>query len=167
MLGHSLAKPLIETTSANQISCSTDGPEETKHENVLNLSSEAFDLIIGDFLYLSVVVLLEEAINQTHARLSNIVIDSFNNFRQVLPQEVAALFQHVAPKGFESLDDEVISLYFWRESVHPTIDKRLERKTLGFHINHTTAGDSSRGGDCKIFDFEHHRHSRSQLNNLT
>jgi hypothetical protein len=92
MFSHSLAKPLIKTTSANQISCSTYGPEETKHENILNLSSEAFDLIIGDFLYLSVVVLLKEAVNQTHARLSNIVIDSFNNFRQVLPQEVAALF---------------------------------------------------------------------------
>jgi hypothetical protein len=63
MFYHSISEPLVKSAPSYEVSRASDRPQEAEHEDALDLGSQSLDLIRGDFLNLSVVILFQEAIN--------------------------------------------------------------------------------------------------------
>ena len=61
------------------------------------------------------------------------------------------------------VDDRLV----WVVPFKPTLEEWLPSKLFGWQVDHTTAGDSSRGCDSQVHNFEKHSHLRTQLDALT
>jgi len=77
---HSIPHPLVKHLATGEIRRATHRPDEAEHEDGLDLGRKLLDLLFVDLLDLSLVVLGKIAVKQTHARLSNVVINGENHF---------------------------------------------------------------------------------------
>lgn len=89
------------------------------------MAGKDFNLFLGYLLNFSFVVLGEVAVEETHARLSDVVVDGVNHFFELSSKEVAAINKHIFPQLIEGVLDVLILLHFRWESVHPAFNERL------------------------------------------
>lgn len=145
----------------------TDGPDKAEKEDFFDLGSQIFDHIGSDLLDLRFNVWRQVAIEESHAGLSQIVVDSDYNFGALLSDEISSIVQQLVKQFLKSVHNVFVGGHMGWNCVEPRVDQRLERQRFGLHIHHTASRNGSGRSNSQIFDFKHHGHARGQLNDLT
>jgi hypothetical protein len=145
--GNTLTQEFVEFFTSSKVSSATNGPGEREEENLTDLRGQAINLLSSHLLDLSLIVRVQEAREDSHGGLGDVVIAGDDRLVTVLSSEVASIHQVVVEKLLNLVAEERVISHFLRHIVHPALNEGSKSETFRLHVNHTTAGNGGRGGD--------------------
>jgi len=167
VFAHDFTQLLVEFDATISSCGATGGPDSGEDKECFDHAFKIFNLFDSQFLELSVKVRVNETVQHTHERSSNVIVNGSYRLVKVLTHEINGRFQILLEQNIEHGKTSFTQLERGRNNFHPRFDKRLNSDSSRLHVHHTAAGNSSRRSHSQIFDLEHHCHVFTQGNNLT